>query len=83
MGVPGEAYNVVSSRAVSVQTVLDHLVRAAGAAVKVASDPQRTRAGESPQALVGDSSKPSRLTGWQPKVSFEQTDVMDALFEPA
>lgn len=85
MGVPGEAYNVASGRAVSVQTVLDHLVRTSGVTVEVAADPQRTRSGESPHALVGDSSKLARLTGWQPQVSLKQTlaDVMDAILEPS
>lgn len=69
---PGEVYNVSSGRAVRIGDLLSALLALSSAEIKIVPDPERARPSDSP-IVVGDHSKFSRRTGWQPSVPFETT----------
>lgn len=71
-GEIGEAYNVASGRAVSIQHVLDILLELSEVEVKVEQDPKLMRPTDIP-VLVGDSTKLRELTGWRPTISLDQS----------
>lgn len=77
-GRPGETYNVCSGQAVSLQEVLDTLLKLAARPVEVRQDPARLRKTDIP-FLAGDGSKLRRETGWTPAIPFCQTlrDLVD------
>ena len=78
VGVSGEIYNVASGEGRSIQTVVDALVARARIAVRVVVDPERVRPVDTP-SIVGDASKLRAITGWTPRISFDQmlTDLLD------
>lgn len=84
LGVPGEAYNVASGRAISVQEILDTLLRLRSVHADVDRDPWLARTGEPTTAMIGDSGKLNALTGWRPEIPIEQSlaDVLDSLVRP-
>lgn len=69
---PGEAYNICSGTAWSIQQVLDRLLGMTRAAIEVKQDPRRLRPSDVP-ILLGDNSKFVEATGWQPTIRFERT----------
>lgn len=71
-GIPGDAYNVCSSRRTSIRRVLDMLLAHSEVEVEVEVDPDRLRAADIP-CLVGDHSRFSDTTGWQPEIPLVQT----------
>ncbi len=71
-GKPGEAYNVASGLAHSIRHLLDTLLRLSDIEIDVRVDPARLRPVDVPE-IRGDSSKLHRDTGWQPKLTFEDT----------
>ena len=71
-GTPGEAYNVCSGRAVSVEELANTLLGMARRPMKLVTDPGLQRPVDIP-VLVGDSTRLSKATGWAPTVSLEQT----------
>ncbi len=77
-GVPGAAYNVCSSRSTSIRHVLDMLLAHSEVEVEVEVDPDRLRAADIP-SLVGDHSRFSDATDWQPEIPLEETlgDLLD------
>jgi GDP-4-dehydro-6-deoxy-D-mannose reductase len=77
-GVPGEVYNVASGTARTVQSIVEDLVALAGVRVRLETDPARVRSIDNP-ILVGDASKLHALTGWKPRISFDQMlrDLLD------
>ena len=77
-GKPGAAYNVCSSRGTSIRHVLDMLLAHSEVDVEVEVDPNRLRAADIP-CLVGDHSRFSDATDWQPEIPLEQTlgDLLD------
>ena len=77
-GVPGDAYNVCSSRRTSIRRVLDMLLAHSEVEVEVEVDPDRLRAADIPY-LVGDHTRFSDATGWQPEIPFVDTlgDLLD------
>jgi GDP-4-dehydro-6-deoxy-D-mannose reductase len=77
-GVPGEVYNIGSGVARSIGELLDSLLSLSTVKVRVEVDPARLRPSDVP-ILLADSSKFASLTGWQPKIPFEQTlrDLLD------
>jgi GDP-4-dehydro-6-deoxy-D-mannose reductase len=77
-GISGEAYNVCSRRRTSIRRVLDMLLAHSEAEVEVEVDPDRLRAADIP-CLVGDHSKFSDITGWQPEIPLAETlgDLLD------
>ncbi len=71
-GIPGEAYNVASGRAYSIETLLNNLLQQSNAAIEVVVDVDRLRPATIP-ILVGDCSKLKDTTGWLPEITFEQS----------
>ena len=71
-GVPGEVYNVGSGVRRSVREMLDLLLTMTNAWVEVRQDPARLRPSDV-KVLQADSSKFRTLTGWEPRIPFEQT----------
>ncbi|NLX11549.1 MAG: GDP-mannose 4,6-dehydratase [Chloroflexi bacterium] len=76
-GEPGEAYNVCSGRAYSIQYLLDTLLSYSRLSIQVRQDPARMRPSDVPRR-VGDASALQARTGWQPTIPFEQT-LLDIL----
>ncbi len=64
-GLRGEAYNVTSGCAVSIQDVLDGLLALARVPIEVEQDPSRLRAGDAP-VFHGSAEKLARATGLRP-----------------
>lgn len=75
---PGEAYNLCSGTAWSIQKLLDHLLSLTKVKIEVKQDPARLRPSDVP-VLLGDNSKFVKATGWQLTIPFEQTlsDMLD------
>lgn len=71
-GIPGDAYNVCSSRRTSIRRVLDMLLAHSEVEVEVEVDPNRLRAADIPY-LVGDHSRFSETTGWHPEIPLVET----------
>ncbi len=76
---PGGAYNVCRGEAVLISELLRTLMKVAGADVPVWLDPDRARPTDVP-VQVGDHTRLTSLTGWQPEVPLEKTlaDVLAA-----
>lgn len=77
-GEPGEVYNVCSGRPVSGAEILDVLLKATSAKVRVEVDPKRYRPTDNP-VLCGDGSKIKERCGWSPLIPLECTlgDLLD------
>ena len=71
-GAPCNVYNVCSGKAVSMQEIVDELLRIAGVEVTIYQDPERMRPSDSPM-LFGDCSALHRATSWAPKITLVQT----------
>jgi len=71
-GRPGEAYNVGSGLAHSMQAILDRLQALAGLHVPVEIEAGRLRTAET-SVLLADAGKLRRETGWAPRYSLDQT----------
>jgi GDP-4-dehydro-6-deoxy-D-mannose reductase len=76
-GDPGDVYNLCSGQPRSVKWVLDTLLSAVDADITVERDPNRYRPADTP-LVYGDSMKFRSLTGWCPRIPFEQT-LLDTL----
>lgn len=77
-GRSGRPYNVCSGQAYRIADLLDTLVRMAATNVRVIHDPARMRPSDNP-LLVGDRSRVSAETGWQPEIPIDRTlaDLLD------
>lgn len=77
-GEPGDVYNIGSGRAYAMKEVLDTLLAKSKAKVRVEVDPERLRPSDVP-ILLADAGKFGTLTGWAPRIPFEQTlsDLLD------
>lgn len=75
---PGEVYNLCSGKAYSIQQVLDLLLGMTKVKIEVRQDRLRLRPSDVP-VLLGDRSKFTQATGWEPVIPFEQTlqDMLD------
>jgi GDP-4-dehydro-6-deoxy-D-mannose reductase len=78
LGRSGEEYNVCSGRAVAAQAIVEGLVARARVPVAVVTDPARFRPVDVP-VVVGSAARLQSLSGWQPRISMEQTldDLLD------
>jgi GDP-4-dehydro-6-deoxy-D-mannose reductase len=78
-GEPGEVYNVASGRAVKLGDIFGMLATIVEHPAQPETDPELVRPADI-QYLVGDSTKLRQRTGWEPKVSLEETlaEVVDA-----
>jgi GDP-4-dehydro-6-deoxy-D-mannose reductase len=71
-GEPGAVYNVCRGEAVLISDLLRTLMKIAGTDVPVWLDPERARPADVP-FQVGDHTRLTSLTGWQPEVPLEKT----------
>ncbi len=73
-GEPGEVYNIGTGTARSVRELLDIML--AHTPIKIAEeiDPAKIRPSDTPISYA-DPSKFKRQTGWEPRISFQQTCV--------
>lgn len=78
-GTPGEAYNVSSSTARTIQSLVNRLLEMARVPISLEIDPERYRPADVP-IVYGSAEKLRRATGWEPQIPFEQT-VRDVLEE--
>ncbi|MBZ0291909.1 MAG: GDP-mannose 4,6-dehydratase [Anaerolineae bacterium] len=76
-GVPGDVYNVASGTAHSIQSMLDILRRYSTTPIDVRQDPARMLPIDVP-VKCGDASHLRAVTGWQPRIPFEQS-LLDLL----
>jgi len=76
-GTPGQVYNLGSSRAQSIQGIVDSLLGMSHVTVHVEMDPARMRPSDIP-TLVCDSSRLQAETGWKPEYTLQQS-LQDAL----
>jgi GDP-4-dehydro-6-deoxy-D-mannose reductase len=72
-------YNVASGRTVTMHEVVDLLVSLARCPVEVEQRQDRMRPAEIPR-LLGDNRRLREVTGWEPRISLEQTlaETLDA-----
>lgn len=77
-GTPGEAYNLASGVGIPIRELLDRLLALSHVEVRVEVDPERLRPSDV-EILVGDASKFHADTGWEPRISLDQTlrDTLD------
>ncbi len=77
---PGEAYNICSGKTISIKEILNKLVSLSikKDEIKIEKDPERLRPSDV-MVLQGDYSKFKTQTGWEPKISIDQTlnDLLD------
>lgn len=71
-GQPGQAYNVSSGLAHSIEQLLKILLGMSEIEIEIRVDPARLRPVDVPE-IRGDSGKLRRDTGWRPSLSFEET----------
>lgn len=71
-GEPGQAYNIASGHARSIQSLLDALLAYSDVKIDVQLDPARLRPSAIP-ILEGDISRINAATGWSPEIPFETT----------
>ena len=71
-GVPGEAYNVGSGNAYTIQHLLDLAISKAKIPIQAEVDKSLFRLYDEP-ALVADNAKVCSLTGWVPKTDLSET----------
>jgi GDP-4-dehydro-6-deoxy-D-mannose reductase len=71
-GEPGGVYNVCSGRDVSMAEVAQDLLRLAGAALELVTDPTLVRPVDVP-VLRGDAGRVHRATGWEPVIPLATT----------
>jgi GDP-4-dehydro-6-deoxy-D-mannose reductase len=71
-GDPGEAYNVGTGRAYSIQYLLDVLLDYSQAKIRIEQDPERMRPSDVP-VLYADNTKLRAKTAWEPIYSFEES----------
>ncbi len=71
-GSAGEAYNIASGTGYSVLEILRLMAGLVGIDAEPQPDPALQRPADIPH-LVGDASKLRDATGWQPRITFEET----------
>ena len=71
-GTPGEAYNIGSGQAVSIQKILDILLDLSEADIQVEKDPARMRPVDYPINYTSIQ-KITEIVGWQPKITLRES----------
>jgi GDP-4-dehydro-6-deoxy-D-mannose reductase len=71
-GRAGEVYNVCSGKGIRIREVLEKLLHASGIQVDVRVDPDRLRPSDVP-VLVGDGARLRDATGWEPRLTLDQS----------
>lgn len=82
-GRPGEVYNLASGVGVSIQHLVDSLVRLSGRPIEIVDDPARMRPAEL-LSQIGDATKAWQELGWKPRISFDTMlcDLLDHVRMP-
>lgn len=77
-GTPGDVYNIGSTRAVTIQAVVEMMLRHSHTAIRVEQDEARLRPSDTP-TLICDAAKLRAQTGWTPTIPLEQSlrDILD------
>lgn len=77
-GEAGEVYNIGSGQARSVRELLDTMLAHSSINVTEETDPAKMRPSDVPVSYC-DPTKFKRQTGWEPRISFEETliDILD------
>ena len=77
-GTPGQTYNVCSGRAIAIGDLIGQLVSRSRVEITLTQDPALFRPSDVP-LLVGDHSRLTADTGWNPEISIDRTltDVLD------
>ena len=76
-GKRGEVYNAGSGHAVSIQWILEEILRQCGTSVTVLEDPNKLRPVDYP-IVEANITKLQQDTGWMPQIALEQT-IADCL----
>jgi len=71
-GHPGEIYNVASGKNISIEELIDKLVQISRIQVTVHKDSEHIRTVDVANVLA-DISKIKTETGWEPKISLEDS----------
>ncbi len=69
---PGEVYNISSGKAVSIEEILNRLIKMSEVEIRVAKDPERMRPSDV-EVLIGDCTKFRELTKWKPEIPLQKT----------
>jgi GDP-4-dehydro-6-deoxy-D-mannose reductase len=72
--LPGEPYNLCSGQSHSIKEMLDKLLAYSTCQLGIKPDANRLRPSDIP-TVRGDAGKFQRATGWQPRISFDQSLV--------
>lgn len=77
-GRSGDLYNVASGVAYGMHQILDALLKRARRPIRIEQDPNRMRPHDTP-VIIGDASRLRTVTGWEPRIGFEQMldDLLD------
>lgn len=75
---PGDVYNIGSERAVSIESVLDLMLKHSRVSIRVQQDTTRFRPSDTP-VMYCDASKFRAQTGWQTTIPLDQSlrDILD------
>lgn len=68
----GSIFNICSGQSRRISNILDALVAKSNVRITIAQDPARLRPSETP-CYVGDARRLISVTGWQPRISFDDT----------
>lgn len=71
-GEPGEVYNICSGKAVSIQEVLDKLLKLSKKEIKIEQDVERLRSVDI-SLLLGNSSRFGEEAAWEPEIHLQKT----------
>lgn len=71
-GKAGETYNIGSGHAITIEEILQMILKYSSAKIKVEVDPQKLRPVDVP-VIEADISKVTAETGWKPEISLENT----------
>jgi len=77
-GIPGQTYNLCSSKSWSMQQILDMFLGMSSKKISVKRDAEKMRPSDIPE-LKGNNTKFVRQTGWKPIINLRQTlkDTLD------
>jgi len=68
----GEVFNISSGQPIKIADILDACIALSGQQMPVRQDPHRLKAYDVP-VIIGDNSKLRRFTGWQCKISWQDS----------
>lgn len=70
---PGEVFNLCSGHATKIGELLDAMIAASGAQIRVEVDPQRLRGAADVSVIYGSFDKLRRHCGWTPRCTFSES----------